>query len=165
MDADLQRVDPHGVSDVLQLFWAEVRDGETKPPFHLPISVLGQTDRARRTNAFEAGSEIDAVAHEIAVALLDNVAEVNTDAKLDPPVRRNSRVALEEAVLHFDCAAHRVDHAAEFDEAAVASVLDDPAVMRADGGINQIAAQPPEPRQRAVLVRARETAIADDIGD
>jgi len=37
--------------------------------------------------------------------------------------------------------------------------------MHADGGINQIATQPPEPRQRAVLVRARETAIADDIGD
>ena len=37
--------------------------------------------------------------------------------------------------------------------------------MRGDGGIDQIAAQPPQPRERAILIRAREPAIADDIGD
>ena len=47
------------------------------------------------------------------------------------------------AVLHFDRAAHRVDHAAELDEAAVAGALDDAPVMRGDGGIDQIAAQRP----------------------
>jgi hypothetical protein len=59
---------------------------------------------------------------------------------------------------------HRVDHAAEFDEAAVAGALDDAPVVRGDGGIDQIAAQPPEPRQGAVLVGAREPAVADDVG-
>ena len=109
--------------------------------------------------------DIDAVADEVAVALFDDVAEMDADAELDAALGRQTRIALGHAVLHFDRAAHRVDHAAEFDEAAVAGALDDPAVMHADGGINQIATQPPEPRQRAVLVRARETAIADDIGD
>ena len=51
-----------------------------------------------------------------------------------------------EAVLHLDRAAHRVDHAAKLDQAAVAGALDDAPVMRGDGGIDQIAAQPPEPR-------------------
>ena len=81
--------------------------------------------------------------------------------------RSGGRPALRsiDAALHFDRAAHGVDHAAELDEAAVAGALDDAAVMRGDGGIDQIAAQPPEPRQRAILVRAGEPAIADDVGD
>ena len=68
-------------------------------------------------------------------------------------------------LLHFDRAAHGVDHAAELDEAAVAGSLDDASVMRVDGGIDQIAAQPPQPRQRAILVRAREPAVADHVRD
>ena len=49
--------------------------------------------------------------------------------------------------------------------AAVAGALDDAPVMRGDGGIDQVAAQRPKPRKRAILVRAREPAIADDIRD
>ena len=90
---------------------------------------------------------------------------MNADAELDAALGRHAGVALDHAVLHFDRAAHRVDHAAELDEAAVAGALDDAPVMRGDGGIDEIAAQPPQPRQRAILVRAREPAVADDIGD
>ena len=67
--------------------------------------------------------------------------------------------------LHFDRAMHGVDHAAELDEAAVAGPLDDAPVMRGDGGIDQIAAQAPQPRQGAILVRAGEPAVADHVGD
>ena len=69
------------------------------------------------------------------------------------------------AVLHLDRAAHRVDDAAELDDAAVAGALDDAAVMRGDGRVDQVAAERPKPRKRAVLVRAGEPAVADDIGD
>jgi hypothetical protein len=37
--------------------------------------------------------------------------------------------------------------------------------MRGDGGVDQVAAKPPQPRKSAVLVCAREPAVADDIGD
>jgi hypothetical protein len=37
--------------------------------------------------------------------------------------------------------------------------------MRGDRGIDQVAAQSPEPRQGAILVRAGEAAIADHVGD
>ena len=113
----------------------------------------------------QARGDIDAVAHQIAVGLLDDVAEMNADAELDAALGRHAGVALDQAVLHFDRAAHRVDHAAELDKAAVAGALDDAPVMRGDGGIDQIAAQPPEPRQGAILVRAGEPAVADNIGD
>ena len=48
---------------------------------------------------------------------------------------------------------------------AVAGAFDDPPMMRGDGRVDQVAAQPPKARQRAILVRSREPAIADDIGD
>ena len=47
---------------------------------------------------------------------------------------------------------------------AVAGALDDAAVMHGDGGIDQIAAERPQPRQSAILVRAGEPAVADHVG-
>ena len=78
---------------------------------------------------------------------------------------RHVVVALDESVLHLDGATHRIDHAAKLDEAAVAGTLDDAPVMRGDGGVDQIAAQPPEPRKRAFFVRAGEPAVADNVRD
>src|SRR5208282_3329635 len=102
---------------------------------------------------------------QIAVALLDDVAKMNADPELYAALRRQAGVALDEALLHFDGAAHGVDHAAELDETAVACALDDAPVMRVDSGINQVAAQSPQPRERAILVRSREPAVADHVGD
>ena len=47
---------------------------------------------------------------------------------------------------------------------AVAGALDDAAVMHGDGRVDQIAAQRPQPRKRAILVGAGEPAVADDVG-
>jgi hypothetical protein len=143
----------------------EVRDCEIEPRLHLAIGVLGETDCARPGDPLEARGYIDAVAHEVAVGLLDHVAEVNADAEFDAPLRRHAGVALDEAILHLDRAAHRVDHAAELDKNAVAGAFDDAPAMGGDGGIDQIAAQAPKPRKRAVLVGAGEAAVADHVGD
>ena len=48
---------------------------------------------------------------------------------------------------------------------AVAGALDDASIMNGDCRIDQVAAQGPEPCQRAILVRSGEPAVADDIGD
>jgi hypothetical protein len=48
-------------------------------------------------------------------------------------------------------------HAAELDYRAVDSA-DDAAVMGGDGGVYQIATEPPEPRPGAILVRLRASA-------
>jgi hypothetical protein len=80
--------------------------------------------------------------------------------------RRNRRpVALDHGALDFDRAAHRIDHATELDDQAVAGALDEAAVVDGDGGVNQIAAQQPKPRKRSLLVDAGEPAVANDIGD
>ena len=90
---------------------------------------------------------------------------MNADAEFDAPLGRDPGVALDQAVLHLDRAAHCVDHAAKLDKDAVAGALDDTAVMDGDGGVDQIAAQPPEPRKGTVFVRAGEPAVADNVRD
>jgi hypothetical protein len=108
---------------------------------------------------------IDAIAHQVAVTLLDDVAQMYPDAKLDAALGRNPGVAFNHAVLHFDRAAHRVHHAAELNNGSIAGSLDDAAVVHGDYGINQIAADRPKPRQRTIFVRAGEPAVTDYVRD
>ena len=85
---------------------------------------------------------------------------MNADAELDAALRRHAGVALDHRGLHFDRAAHGVDHAAELDEQSVARALDDASVVHGDGRVDQVAAQRPEPRQDAILVRARRAGYS-----
>ena len=64
----------------LSLRLAEIGDREIEPRLHLPVGVLGEADRARRGDALQPRGDIDAVAHQVAVALLDDVAEMDADA-------------------------------------------------------------------------------------
>ena len=127
--------------------------------------LLRETDRAGLGDAFEPSGDIDPVAHQVAVGLLDDIAEMDADAELYAALGRHAGVALDHAVLHLDCAAHSVDHAAKLNEAAVPGALDDAAMMRRDRGVDQVAPKPPEPRQRAIFIRSGEAAVPDHVGD
>src|SRR5262249_30741284 len=98
-------------------------------------------DPARLGDALDAGRDVDAVAHQVAVGFLDHVAQMNADAELDAPVWRDTCVALYHAFLNLDRAAHRVDQAAELDNQSVAGALDHTAVMDGDRGVGEVAAQ------------------------
>ena len=130
----------------------------------MAIGVLGQADRARVTDALDPRGNIDAVAHQVAVALLDHVAEMDADPKFDALVGRDPSVALDHRPLDFNGAVHCVDDAPELDDAAVAGALDDPAVVHGDGRIDQVASERPQPRQNPVLVGSGKPRIADDVG-
>jgi hypothetical protein len=88
---------------------------------------------------------------------------MDADPEDDAAVLRHAGVTLDHGILNFDREAHGVDDASELDDCAVAGALDDTPVMHRDGRIDQIAAQRPEPRQDAILVRAGKPAIADHI--
>ena len=100
-DANLQRVNPDGVSDVLELSRAEIADRKIKPSFDLAVRVLGNTDRARFGDAFQARGNIDAVAHQIPIGLLDHVPEVDAETEFDPLVGRDLSVALDHGPLEL----------------------------------------------------------------
>ncbi len=71
---------------------------------------------------------------------------MNAEAKFDAALGRQAHVALDHALLHFDRAAHGIDHAAELDNGPVARALYDAPMMHGDGGVHQIAPYPAEPR-------------------
>ena len=52
--ADVERIDPDRLGDVLELGRAEIGDGEIEPPFDLTIGVLGEADRARLSKCLRA---------------------------------------------------------------------------------------------------------------
>src|ERR1700733_2685100 len=95
----------------------------------------------------QSGGDIDAVAHQIAVALLDYIAQMNADAKFDALVRRDPCVALDHAGLHLDRAADRVHHAAELDDRAVAGTLNDASAVGGDSRVDQVAAEAAQARK------------------
>jgi hypothetical protein len=68
---------------VLELLLAEIADLGVEPRSDLPIGVVRQADRPGQRDPFEARGDIDTVAHKVAVALLDTVAEMDADTKLD----------------------------------------------------------------------------------
>ena len=163
--ADLERIDAQRLGDVFKLLEAEIADGEFDSPSHLPVGVLGERDRAGLGDAFEPRGDVHAIAHQVAVGLLDDVAEVDADPKLDAAIVRKAGVSLDETVLHLNPAAHRIDDAPELDEDAVAGAFHHPAIVNRNAGVDQIAAERPEPGQDAVLVRAGKPRKADNVGD
>ena len=163
--ADFERIDVDRLGDVLELGLAEIADLKIEPPLHLPIGLFGETNCARLGGAFQTCGDIDAVAHQVPVGLLDHVAEMDADAQFDAAIVRHARVALDHAVLQFDRAARRVDHAAKLDDEPVAGALDDAAMAARDCWVDEVAAQRPKARQGLILVRAGKPAIADNVGD
>ena len=127
---------------------------------HLPIGVLGEANGARLGDTLQSRGDVDAVAHQVAVALLNYVAEMDADAELDAALGRKAGVPLDHAVLHLDGAANGIDHASELYEDAVAGSLDDTAVMQGDGRVDQIAAERAQPRKRPLLVGSGKLAVS-----
>ena len=153
------------LDDVLQLGCAEVGDLEIEPSFDLPVGLLGQADRARLGDALQQRRDIDAVAHQVAVGFLNNVADMNADAKFDSFVGRDLSVALNHRPLDFDGEANRIDDAPELDNRTVAGALNDPAVVDGDRRVDQVAPKGPEPGKDAILVRSSQPAVTDNVGD
>src|SRR6516165_399246 len=89
---------------------------------------------------------------------------MNADAELDALVWRDLGVALDHRPLDFDGAVHRIDDAAEFNDAAVARALDDAAMMHGDGRVDQVAPKGPKPCEDTIFIRASKPGVADDVG-
>ena len=92
---NLKLINPYRFSDVLQLGFAEIVDREIKSRFHLPIGIFRNTYGSRLSDALQSRSDIDTITHQVAIAFLDNVAEMNTDAKFNAALWRHTGIALD----------------------------------------------------------------------
>jgi hypothetical protein len=72
-------------------------------------------------------------------------------------------VPLDHTIPHFNGATHGVDHAAELDDRAVAGALDDSSIMHRNRWVDEVTAERPEPREDAILVRARMTCLLEEL--
>src|SRR4029077_3309827 len=123
-----------------------------EPRLHLPISVFGKADRSGRGDTFQSRGDINAIAHQVAVALLDHIAKMNADPELDAALRRKAGVAFDHAILHLAGTAHSVSHATKLHETSVTGALHHASVMYSDGRINQITPERPQTGQCPILV-------------
>ena len=163
--AGLHLVGAHWPRDVLEGLLPEIDKLFFDFVAHLPIGVLRYANPANLANAFEPRGDVDAVAHQIAVALLDHIAQMNADTKFDAALRRKTSISLHHAALHFECAAHSVNNAAKFDDGTITRALDHAPMMHGDDWIDQVAAEGPKSRQGAILVRSDEAAVAHHVRD
>src|SRR5215472_12285769 len=95
--------------------------------------------------------------------LRDHVTKVDADTELDPLLRRDLGVSLGHPPLHLDRTPHRVHHAGEFRQEAVAGVLYDPAPMLRDLRIDQLSEVSFELLVRALLIRAHQPRVTGNI--
>jgi hypothetical protein len=73
-------------------------------------------------------------------------------------------IALRHALLHLDRAAHRLDHAGELDQDAVAGGLDHASSVLCDFRVDQLPAMRLELGKGPRLVHTHQSAVARDIG-
>jgi hypothetical protein len=107
--------------------------------------------------------DVHAVTEDVLV-LGNHVAEVDPEPELDPRRRRDSRVAIRHAPLHFHPASDGIDHARELRQEAVASVLDDAAAVLRDLGIDQHTEMSFEPLVRPLFIRPHQARIPRHVG-
>src|SRR5262249_21165737 len=94
----------------------------------------------------------------------DHVTKVDPDPKRDALVFNRFRIAVSHSPLHFYSAPHRIHHAREFRQEAVAGVLYGTATVLFDLWINQLTEMRLQPFVRPLLICPHQPRIAGDIG-
>src|SRR5262245_33777670 len=153
----------HRLDNVLELGLAKIADGKVEPRLHLPVGILRKAYGSRLGNALQSRRDIDAVTHQVAVALFNDVAKMNADAKFNAPLWRQTGVTLDHRVLDLDGAPNGFDDAAKFHDGSVAGAFHHASIVDGDRRVNQVASKGAQPRQRSVLVRSGQPTEADDV--
>jgi len=98
------------------------------------------------------------------VFLNDHVTEINADAEPDAALFVHVRLTVDHSSLELHGASHRIHHARELGQQAVAGVLHDAAPVLLDLGVNQFTEVGLEPRVRPFLVGAHQPRITGHVG-
>jgi hypothetical protein len=93
--------------DVLQILLAHIGDDDLNLAADLLVGGGREADAAGLGNAFQPRGDVDAVAENV-VAVGEHVADIDTDAELEPPIGRTGDGRGRPA-LDRDGAANRVD--------------------------------------------------------
>jgi hypothetical protein len=125
--------------------------------------MFREADRAGLANPLESGSDVNAIAHEVAIGFLQHVTKMNADAEQDLPVGWQTSIAFDHPILDLDRTPNCIDHATELDQDAVPSPLHHTAVMGRDRRVDQVSSQGPQAGKRALFVGTGKARVARDI--
>ena len=155
--------DPYWARNVLELLLAQVPEGDIELARGVLLYPRRHADPSRLCQTFEPSRDIHAIAEDVPV-LNNDVALMDADAELDPIVGRNRLIAVGHTGLHLGRAAQRVHDTAELDQKPVACRLDEPAVTRGNGRIDQLRPDSPKPCENGVFILPHEAGIPSHVG-
>src|SRR5262245_45044697 len=155
-------MDRHRPGDVLDLVFAHVLERKMELVAHLIAHVAADADPSRLRQGFQARRDVDAVAIDVFV-INDDIAHVQTNAKLDTPLWWNLHIALGHLPLDIDSTAYAVDDTGKLDKHAVARRLDNAPAVFGDLGIDDRASVALECGQCAFFIQAHQPRIACDV--
>jgi hypothetical protein len=135
----------------LTLCSPHVLEGIGEPIADTVADRARDADAARRSQPLQPRGDVNAVAINVA-AVGDYVAEIDAVAKAQAALLGQIEIAVGHRALNFARTPHRVDHAGEFRQHAVAGSLDDPPAMLAELRIDQFAQMRLEALVRAFLI-------------
>ncbi|MEZ5864551.1 MAG: hypothetical protein R3D25_10985 [Geminicoccaceae bacterium] len=164
-DRDALHLDPPDLDrlrQVLHRLRAERCEHRIQLAAHLVVDGARDAEPARGREAFEPCRDIDPISQDV-VAVDDDVAEIDADAKAQPLVFR-PRLAHRHRPLHKQRHPHRRHRRSEFDQQPVAHRLDDPPPGLRQRRVDHLRPRRPQPRDDALLVSRHQPRVADQIG-
>jgi hypothetical protein len=102
----------------------------------LTLGIVRDAYPSRLGDALKASGNVNAVTEDV-VIIVNDIANVDANAKFDPSILRYGGVLVGHPALDLNCAADCIDGAGELDQHAVASSLNDAAPMSGYSGINE----------------------------
>jgi hypothetical protein len=143
---------------------AHVVEGKVRQAMDLVVHGAGDANAAGSGERLQPRRDVDSGAVNV-VALEDDLAEVDADAKLEAPVARHAAVACRHRVLDLDAASNRISDARELRQPSVTRGLDDPSAKPLRLRVDDLAAHGLQPLQRAGFIAFHQPRVADQVGN
>ena len=132
----------HRPIDVLKQLFAQVFVGKFEPVAEMVADRAGNRDAAWRGYALKPGRHIDAITEDI-LSLDDHIPKIDPNPELNDPLFRQIGVAQRHSLLNVHSTGNRIHHAGELRQKAVSRGLEYSALVFADPGIEEFAAELP----------------------
>jgi hypothetical protein len=152
----------HWSGDILDLLFAHIVERKLKLVANLIAHRATHADASRLCQRLKTGRYVDTVAKDVFV-INNDIANIQANAKLDPPFRGDSDVSLRHLPLNVDSAAYSVDNAGKLNKDAVSRRLDNAPAVFCDLGVDHCASVTLERGQRPFFIKAHQPRITRNI--
>jgi hypothetical protein len=155
----MNSVYPKGARNILQLLLAYIFKGEVELSRGISPYPRRYANSPRVSQAFKPSRDVHSIPENI-FAFDNNIPLMDTDPELNLAIGWYDDVPLRHCRLNLSSAAQGIDNAAELDQHAIASRLDDAPAMLGYFGVDQFAPMRLQPRESSFLIGTHQSAVA-----